>query len=329
MPSKSLRRPLLALAVIAIAWFAALRAYRSEFAGSHPPPSIPGMVRETEIRIAPEIGGRLESLLVQPGQRVWKGDVLAVLSAPALSASLAEANAAAAKTRAERTNVYAGPRKEAVEIAARNVQIAASNLDLAQQQHSRATALASKSFLAQQRLDEAAGALSKAEASLTLQQAIYERNTAGPTVEERASADAKLALAESTAALIGAKVAKTKLLAPVDGGVRLIVANVGEVVSPGQAIMTLEAGRERWFSFTLREDQLVELRVGGPVTLHDARGNRIEARVTELRPLGEFATWRAARAVGDHDINSFFLRADPLADPSEVQPGMTVWLHLP
>jgi HlyD family secretion protein len=55
-------------------------------------------------------------------------------------------------------------------------------------------------------------------------------------------------------------------------------------------------------------------------------GRQIDARVTELRPLGEFATWRAARAVGDHDLNSFRLRLDPNGDIDGLEPGMTVWL---
>ena len=50
------------------------------------------------------------------------------------------------------------------------------------------------------------------------------------------------------------------------------------------------------------------------------------ARVTELRPLGEFATWRAPRAVGDHDLNSFRLRLDPVEAEDKLQPGMTVGL---
>ena len=67
-----------------------------------------------------------------------------------------------------------------------------------------------------------------------------------------------------------------------------------------------------WFAFTLREDALRQLTVGSDVDAHDGDGRRFAARVTELRPLGEFATWRAARAVGDHDLNSFRLRLDPL-----------------
>ena len=91
--------------------------------------------------------------------------------------------------------------------------------------------------------------------------------------------------------------------------------------------MTLSPGRERWFTFTVREDFLNGLTIGSPVRLLTAKGNTIEARVTELRPLGEFATWRAARAVGDHDLSSFLVRADPLEANEELQPGMTVWIE--
>lgn len=40
-------------------------------------------------------------------------------------------------------------------------------------------------------------------------------------------------------------------------------------------------------------------------------GQEIDAGVTKLRPLAEFATWRAARAVGDHDLNAFRVRLEP------------------
>ena len=63
----------------------------------------------------------------------------------------------------------------------------------------------------------------------------------------------------------------------------------------------------------MREDRLRGLTVGGTATLTAADGRQIGARVVEMRPLGEFATWRAARAVGDHDLNSFRLRLDPQA----------------
>ena len=326
MRIKSWRRPAFILVFLALAAGAAIWAARVQRAAERPAAGAPGVVRETEIHIAPEIEGRLASVSVAPGQRVRKGDVLATLSSPELSASLQQAKASAAGARADRANVYAGVRKEEVDIAARNVQIAQSNLALAQEQYQRAATLAAKNFQTQQKLDEAVGTLRKAQASLVLQQAIYDRSKAGPTAEERATADAKVELAAAATANLAAKLAKTTLVAPVDGRVSLIVATQGEIISPGQSIMTLEAGRERFFTFTIREDRLGPVAIDAPVTLRTAKGDRIEARVTELRPLGEFATWRAARAVGDHDINSFLVRADPVVQATELQPGMTVWL---
>ena len=283
-------------------------------------------MRETEIHIAPETQGRLAAVLVVAGQRVHKGDVLATLSSPEVTAALEEAKASAADARADRANVYAGVRAEEIDIAAQDVDIAQSNVALAQQQYDRAAALAAKNFQTGQKLDEAGDALRKAQSSLTLQRAIYDRDKAGPTVEERASADAKVRLADAAAANLAAKLAKTTLVAPVDGRVSLIVAERGEIISPGQSIMTLEAGRERWFTFTIREDHLGSIAIGAPLWLRTAKGERIEARVTELRPLGEFATWRAARAVGDHDVNSFLVRADPVGETDGLEPGMTVWI---
>jgi hypothetical protein len=39
----------------------------------------------------------------------------------------------------------------------------------------------------------------------------------------------------------------------------------------------------------------------------------------------EFAVWQAARAVHEHDLNTFAIRADPLAR-QRLEPGMTVWI---
>ena len=105
-----------------------------------------------------------------------------------------------------------------------------------------------------------------------------------------------------------------------------MVANPGEIIAPGQSVMTMTAGG-LWFTFTVREDRLRGITIGSKEKIITAHGKSLEGRVTELRPLGEFATWRAARAVGDHDLNSFLLRVDPLVADRELEPGMTVWLE--
>ncbi len=325
MASKLPRFLLWGLPFIALAGVGLL-VYRSHDAGPAAV-RIPGVVRETEIHIAPEINGRLASVLVKAGQEVHEGEVLATLSNPELAASVADAKAALAKARADRDNVFAGVRKEAVGRSAREVEIAEANRILALQQYERSAALAAKDFASKQRLDENTASRRRSEANLALLREAHARNRAGPTREERASAEAKVALAEAAVANLEAKLEKTKLVAPVDSVVRLLVAQPGEVISPGQSVLTLQAGRERWFTFTIREDRLGSIRIGSPVKLLTAKGSPIEGRVTELRPLGEFATWRAARAAGDHDLNSFLVRIDPSESNEDLQPGMTVWLE--
>ena len=57
---------------------------------------IAGVVRATEIRLAPEVGGQLATLKVEKGARVRAGDVVAELSAIELTAQVTQARAALA-----------------------------------------------------------------------------------------------------------------------------------------------------------------------------------------------------------------------------------------
>lgn len=289
-------------------------------------PTIAGMVRQTEIRIAPDATGRLASVAVNPGQHVHKGDLLAVLDNPELTASVGEAKAAAASARAQRDHVYSGTRAEEVAIANQAIQTSQANLLLAQQQYDRASALAGKDFASKQTLDTSSASLAKAKADLDLKQAQAAEATAGPTTEERALADAQVALAEATVRDLQAQLDKTRLIAPADGTIGIRVAEPGEIIGPGKPVMTMEADGQAFFAFTLREDDLHEIALGKTLLLTVQDGRQINARVTELRPLGEFATWRAARAVGDHDLNSFRLRLEPNGSVEGLEPGMTVWL---
>lgn len=286
-----------------------------------------GMVRQTEIRIAPEATGRLASLAVDPGQHVKAGDVLAILSNPELSASVEEARAALAGAKAERDRVFSGVRAEEVAIADRAVATAEANLTLMQAQYDRAVALAPKGFASQQQLDEGAASLAKAKADLALKQALHAQAKAGPTKEERDLVEAKVALATASLASLEAQLGKLKLVSPTDGTIGIPVAVPGEILVPGKPVLTLLVEDHRWFGLTLREDALGSFTVGSEVILAAADGHPIAARVTELRPLGEFATWRAARAVGDHDLNSFRLRIEPTSDAAGLEPGMSVWLR--
>jgi HlyD family secretion protein len=103
---------------------------------------------------------------------------------------------------------------------------------------------------------------------------------------------------------------------------------VGENVRAGQPILMVEASGKQWLSFNVREDHLNGVTVGSTVNVkRNGADGATKAVITELRPLGTFATWQAERVIGDHDRNTLRLRLDPEAEPAGLEPGMTVWIE--
>ena len=287
---------------------------------------IVGIVRATEVRVAPEVGGQLAAIKVQKGARVRAGDVVAELSALELTASVAQARAALAAAQANRDNVYAGVRAEEVAGLASEIEKAKSRLAYAQSQLDRATYLARSDTATQQTLDQATNDVASASADVAEAEANHDAAVAGPTKEERAIADTQVAAAAADLAVLERRLEKTILGAPADGVVSVIVAEVGENIRAGQPVLAIEQAGKQWLSFNVREDNLHGIRVGMIVDVRRMGTSETSpALVTELLPLGTFATWQAERAVGDYDRNTLRLRLDPQRDATAFEPGMTVW----
>jgi HlyD family secretion protein len=119
------------------------------------------------------------------------------------------------------------------------------------------------------------------------------------------------------------------LRAAADGTVSVIVAEVGENIHAGQPILMVEAAGEQWLSFNVREDYLSDLTIGKTLSvMRNSADGVIKAVITELRPLGTFATWQAERVIGDHDRSTLRLRLDPQEEAAGLEPGMTVWIQV-
>jgi HlyD family secretion protein len=294
-----------------------------------PAPDAPvvGVVRTTEIRVAPEVGGQLAAIQVQKGARVRAGDIVAELSALELTASVAQARAALAAAKADRDHVYAGVRAEEIAALAAAIAKAKSRLEYAQAQLNRIAYLARGDIATQQSLDQAENDAAAAGADVAEAEANHAAAQAGPTREQRAIADAQVQAATSALAVLERRLDKTILRAPADGVVSVIVAEVGEAIRAGQPVLAIEEPDKRWLSFNAREDLLRGLKVGTAVAVaRPGTRDTTPAVITELLPLGPFATWQAERAVGDHDRNTLRLRLDPQRDVTAFEPGMTVWL---
>ncbi|MEA3074291.1 MAG: HlyD family secretion protein, partial [Alphaproteobacteria bacterium] len=241
----SRRRSIVALGLILIA--AGAGAYILWPRGEAAP--IVGVVRATQIRVAPEVGGQLAAIKVRKGDRVRAGEVVAELSALELSAAVVQARAALEAASAQRDHVYAGVRAEEVAALAAAIAKAKSRLEYAQLQLTRTAYLARSDTATQQSLDQAENDAASARADVAEAEANHAAAVAGPTREERAIADAQVKAAASALAVLERRLAKTSLHAPADGIVSVIVAEVGENVSAGQPVLAITATGKQWLSF--------------------------------------------------------------------------------
>jgi multidrug resistance efflux pump len=313
------------MVAIPLVFVAGILVYAARRSGS--PAPVVGVVRATEVRVEPEVNGQLVSITVEKGSRVHTGDVLAQLSAVELTAQLDQARAALASAIASRNNVYAGVRREQVDSLKAAIAKASARLDYVQAQLTRTATLARQSFESQQALDQAENEVASARAGVAEAQSNYDAAVAGPTREERAIADAQVQAAATAVTVLERRLDKMVLRAPADGVVSVIAAEVGENVRAGQPVLIVEAAGKQWLSFNVREDHLNRLAMGGTVSVLRNTEGATKAVITELRPLGVFATWQAERVIGDHDRNTLRLRVDPQGETAGLEPGMTVWIE--
>jgi multidrug resistance efflux pump len=196
----------------------------------------------------------------------------------------------------------------------------------AAQELTRKAALATRSDVSIQELDKATAANARSLADIAVAAARYAEAQRGPTAEERSLADATVALAEAARDVVEARAAKLLLRAPSSGVVAILATEIGEAVVPGAPVLTILPDNGLWFGFNLREDALQGLTIGSSVSVGSPSAEPVIAKVVEMRNWGDFAAWRAARATGDHDLNTFFVRLDPTVSVPNWGPGQTVWL---
>jgi HlyD family secretion protein len=314
------------LIAVGLILVAGVPIYLARGSGTETP--IIGVVRATEVRVEPEVAGQLVSIAVEKGAHVHAGDILARLSAVELTAQVTQARAALAEATASRNNTYAGARREQIDSLKNEIAKGKAGLEYLQAQLARAAALARENDEPQQALDQAENDAAAASADVAEAQANYDAAVAGPTREERAVADAEVQAAAAAVAVLERHLEKTIVRAPADGIVSVIAAEIGENVRAGQPILMIEETGKQWMSFNAREDYLRGLAVGETVDVASSGGaSATKGLVTELRPLGAFATWQAERVIGDHDRSTLRIRLDPQGDPAGLEPGMTVWIE--
>jgi membrane fusion protein (multidrug efflux system) len=236
--------------------------------------------------IAPRVSGPVVKLLIVDNEEVKAGDDLVEIDPRDYQASLAKAQADLAAARSQLDSAQAQEEvSESKVVQAQAAVVSAeaqndrANADLKRYQSVESRAVSKTDFDQTQAearsavadLDAARSQVKSAEADVALSKAGVE--TANATIQQ---AQAKLDQAQLN-------LSYTKIVAPFDGRITARTVQLGNYVSPGQALFAL-VPRDVWVTANFKETQLADMRPGQPVEVHvDAYGRTFKAKVDSLQ----------------------------------------------
>ncbi|MBQ6069575.1 MAG: efflux RND transporter periplasmic adaptor subunit [Bacteroidales bacterium] len=308
------------IAIVAIVALVGAWALRPE------PEILMGEVAASEYRVANKVPGRIEELYVEEGQTVHAGDTLAYVYSPEVNAKMEQAKAARRAASAQSQKAENGARQQQIAGAYEMWQKALVGVDIARKSYNRVQILYDKKVLSAQKRDEAEAQYQAAVATANAAKSQYDLAVAGAQEEDKMAARALVAQADGAIQEVNSYINERYLTAPADGEVTDIFPKRGDLVGTGSPVMNLLDMSDVWFTFSIREDLLQGLTVGSEAKVRiPALGEQTyRAKVSYMKAMASYATWRATKSNGEYDVKSFDIKLVPTEPIKGLRPGMTV-----
>jgi HlyD family secretion protein len=312
-----------------------------------------GIVTTNDVVVSPQIGGQIAQLLVNEGDTVKKDQLVAVIAPDELRADISyyaqnaqglndQVNQSAAALRYQEQQTTEQIRQAEATVASTEAQqaAAASELENARAIFERTQNLAKQNVVSPQELDQARTSFQGAQAKLdslkkqadAARAAVaLARSNAEQIKMRRSQLEANrhqeaAAAAQKTKADV--RLSYTELHAPIDGVVDVRPVRIGEVVTPGQPVMTLINPDDLWVRADVEETYIDRVRIGDKMTVRLPSGDE---RVGTVFYRGVDATFATQRDVSrtKRDIKTFEVRLRCDNKDRRLAVGMTAYVLLP
>ena len=292
------------------------------------PDVIQGEVEVSEYRVSSKVPGRILEIRVKEGDFVKAGDTLAILEAPEVQAKLSQAEAAKDAAAAMSEMANEGARTEQIQAAYQVWQKAKAGLEIAEKSYNRVNRLFEEGVMSAQKRDEAYANFKAMQASEQAAKSQYDMAKNGARREEKVAASAQVNRAKGAIREVSSYIKETMLIAQMDGEVSEIFPKIGELVGTGAPIMNISMLQDIWGTFNVREDLLGSLKVGQEFVAYvPAFKKELKMKVTYMKDIGSFATWKATKTTGQYDSKTFEVRATPIEKLDGLRPGMSLIIN--
>jgi len=257
-----------------------------------------------QANIVPKISAPVARFLVQRGDHVREGQLLAVLEDRDLIAGAQESKELYRQAQANYQNTTAATIPDDLTKAKADVESSHQALDAARTLYENRQALVHEGALAQKLADDAKVAMVQAQAQFdTAQQHLTSLETVG-RAEQVKSIQAQMDAAKAHYESAQAQVGYAEVRSPITGIVSDRPLNIGEMASAGTAMLTVVDISHLTARANMPVQQAALISVGRPATI-SVGGTKLTGKVTVVSPAVDPSTttvqvWVEAPNPGEH-----------------------------
>jgi HlyD family secretion protein len=275
-----------AVALLVAAAFGAMHLFSSQTTDLR----IYGNVDIRDVNLAFRVAGRVQRVLVDEGDKVQPGQLLAQLDPTPNEREVGEDEANVAALGARLALLRAGYRKEDVAQAQALVEERKATLINAQALLDRELRLADTGASTREHLEQAQAARDEAAARLASSQQAYSESKTGYRREEIAEAAANWERAKASLAQARLRLDDTRLLAPSAGIVLTRAVEPGAMVATSTTVLSISLVQPVWVRAYVKETDLAAARPGTSVQVHadSLPGRTFSGQVGFVSPAAEF-----------------------------------------
>jgi HlyD family secretion protein len=315
--------------------------------------TLTGIVTTNDVIVSPQVAGQVVQLLVNEGDTVKQGQLLATIAPDELKAdtvyyaqnaeglaSQVRQSEAALRFEERQTSDQTAQAESNLAAAEAQAKAAAADLEAASATYARTQDLARQQIASQQQLDQDRAAASAAQARLDSLKKQVEAQRAAlalarSNAEQVAMRRSQLQASEHMRAAAAAQRAKadvrlgyTEIRAPIEGVVDVRAVRAGEYVTPGQPLVTLVNPDDLWVRADVEETYIDRVRVGDTFGVRLPSGVERTGTVFYRAVDAAYATQRDVSRT-KRDIKTFEIRLRVDNRDRRLALGMTAYVALP
>jgi HlyD family secretion protein len=288
-----------------------------------------GTVEARQASVAAEVGGKVSSFAAAEGQKLRKGEPIAVLDSSEAQLRVVERQARVRSAQAELTDLRSLPRPEDLELQRSRVAEAELRLADAHRELDRVEKLHLGRVATEQAWDAAKSALALAQQRRETAKRELAQVAAGPRPGQIEAAEAHRQQLEQELALAKLSVERATVRAPFDGVLLRRECEEGEMLQQGSPVARLIDLSLLWVELSIDPLLYGKLVLGQPATVTAEAGGaeHIAGRVTFLADRHSF-TPRSAQTEDERARLTYRAKVELATPPAWLKPGMFARVEL-